>query len=175
MRAVAPGCGLALRSDPVILGFMSAERKETGKPEATRLQFSLRTFLIVILVSGCLFGGVGRAYRQQRALARVRELGGVVYTCPDGNIVDRLIWNPPVLYVELRGPAITDAELRHLKNLPEFNHLYLRQTQVTDAGLSHIVALSHLEVLTLEGNRISARRIQELKELMPYCDVQYTR
>lgn len=62
---------------------------------------------------------------------------------------------PNVVWLDLGGLAIGDAELAALKPLIALEKLDLRQTAVTDQGLIHLIGLTELRFLTLVGTRVS--------------------
>ncbi len=76
--------------------------------------------------------------------------------------------------LDLRGAAITDADLTHLEDLPNLRHLSLRGTAVTDAGLLHIRGLSQLQHLELRGTRILGAGLQHLPMSLESLDLTDT-
>jgi len=62
---------------------------------------------------------------------------------------------PNVVWLDLGGLAIGDADLAALKPLTGLEKLDLRQTAVTDQGLIHLIGLTELRFLTLVGTRVS--------------------
>ncbi|NQT17948.1 MAG: hypothetical protein HQ582_34670 [Planctomycetes bacterium] len=64
--------------------------------------------------------------------------------------------------VRLVGPAVTDAELKHVAALTNLRGLHLDGTKVTDAGMVHLKPLTKLETLYCVSLR-SARVREELK------------
>jgi len=62
---------------------------------------------------------------------------------------------PNLIWLDLGGTGIGDAELIFLKPLIHLEKLDLRQTRVTDQGLIHLMALTRLRQLVLVGTPVS--------------------
>ncbi len=62
---------------------------------------------------------------------------------------------PNVVWLDLGGLAIGDAELATLKPLSALEKLDLRHTAVSDQGLIHLINLKELRFLTLVGTQVS--------------------
>src|ERR1700687_3834088 len=92
-----------------------------------RARFGLRTLFALAIVLVATIGATAfalklyRALDQQAAIEEIRALGGTVYT--DGNVVDRLLWQPAIGYVDLRNTGVADGDLGILQRLPPFTHL----------------------------------------------------
>jgi hypothetical protein len=69
--------------------------------------------------------------------------------------------------LNLDGTEVTDAGLEHLKSLTELNHLNLSNTRVTDAGLEHLKGLPHLRVLILRQTRVTDAGVEKLWQTLP--------
>jgi hypothetical protein len=100
-------------------------------------------------------------------------------------------------HLSLIDTKLTDAGLKHLRELTRLYALYLSGTQVTDAGLEDLKGLSRLELLDLVNTKITdaataklrclrrlrrldLRRTQvtdtgadELREALPACEVYH--
>jgi hypothetical protein len=50
---------------------------------------------------------------------------------------------------------VTDADLVHLKGLPDTEYLNFENTKITDAGLVHLSGLTHLAYLTFHSTKIT--------------------
>lgn len=137
------------------------------------LQFSLRTFLLVVSALGCWLGWqVQRAERQKNAAEKIEALGGlVVYEHEldsDGYPIDFKRHLPP-------GPAW----LRRLLG----DHLFQRvaevyfgdQAKIVDDDLLHLRDLPGLKRVFLmprDQTMISERAIAELRRCLPRCEVE---
>ena len=62
----------------------------------------------------------------------------------------------PVVSLTLRG-RVTDADLVHLKGLPNLRELRFEETRVSNAGLVHLKDLPGLQTLELAGCRIQKK------------------
>lgn len=76
--------------------------------------------------------------------------------------------------LDLRGCAITDAELEYLASLPNLTGLELRGTAVTDAGIAQLAAL-RLKTLSLRGTKVGERNLPMLPATLQHLDLTDTR
>ena len=90
---------------------------------------------------------------QDAAIAAIQKLGGKVE------------YNDSRKSVSLRDLKITDADLKHLKELPDLTDLELRGTAVTDSGLAHLKDLNKLVILNLYDTTIGDAGLEHLKGL----------
>lgn len=67
--------------------------------------------------------------------------------------------------LDLRGAALSDADLATVGRLRHLTRLHLERTGVTDQGLAHLDSLRHLEYLNLHGTRVTDRGLQRLGTL----------
>ena len=166
-------------------------------------QFSLRTLLVVVTVATVAFG-VLVEYRRYRArvnaVAAIEKLGGKVtstyeererrFDDPGGhdaplsavtfylNITDadlkHLKGLPELKVLDLTNEAlITDVGLEHLKGLTNLEHLSLRNTKVTDAGLEHLEGMTKLESLDLRFTKVTDKGVKKLQKALPNCTIQH--
>lgn len=77
--------------------------------------------------------------------------------------------------LDLRGVAITDADLVHLRALHGLTSLNLRGTQVTDAGLHHLAGLTNLQTLELRGTAVTGATLGALPIGLQHVDLTNTR
>ncbi len=80
--------------------------------------------------------------------------------------------------LDIRGCNVTDSGLAHLKSLPQLAELVAHPTEhggglITDAGAAHLKEISTLKRIDLSGNRISNAAIDELKAVLPECEVTF--
>src|SRR5262245_15800676 len=117
--------------------------------------WSNRSFLLsagLILAAALLVAALTNDYRV--ALREVERAGGSTdATSFDGEHIG------PVRKVNLRGPAITDAEVErvapHLGQFPELFTLDLSMARVTDRGLGRLSGMNRLGDLLLRYTRVS--------------------
>jgi Leucine-rich repeat (LRR) protein len=83
-------------------------------------------------------------------IAEIKQLGGKM-------MVD-------VVTVNLDFSKVTDAQLAHLKELPELRHLSLAGTQITDAGLTNIKGLCELRSLSIGNTQITEAGLASVGE-----------
>jgi hypothetical protein len=117
-----------------------------------RLQFSLRSLLIVVSAVALLTARQSMlASRQREAVRAIHEIGGVVWyddETPDLDLSYRLIASYPhgslddffhsVIGVRLAGPRVHDEQLDVLRQLPRLTHVVLQDTMVTDAAIDRL-------------------------------------
>ncbi|MDA1049940.1 MAG: protein kinase [Planctomycetota bacterium] len=77
---------------------------------------------------------------------------------------------PKLGWLELNRSRITDEGLRHLVSLPLVD-LNLSQTNTTDTAVPFLQQLTTLKKLNLEGTRVSASALAELREALPSCRI----
>ena len=65
----------------------------------------------------------------------------------------------------LRSTKLTDAGMRHLRNLKELQFLDCKDVPLSDAGLEHIGTLSRLTCLDLSGTRVTSAGMKFLINL----------
>jgi hypothetical protein len=136
--------------------------KRASGPRAWRFRFSLKTLLLVVgLFCVALTAVLGtrplEAHKQRQTVAAIRGVGGTVlydyeydFTPENGRPPG---WQrsetPPhillllfgqdalanVVYVQLQGPRVSDADLVHLNSLPHLQHVHLAGTQVSDEAI----------------------------------------
>jgi hypothetical protein len=101
--------------------------------------------------------------REAEAVAVIEKLGGKVERDPNRE-------GQPVFKVKLGSTAVTDDDLKCLKELKDLRLLDLSFTQISDKGLVHLESLSQLEVVndgytkvTKEGRARLQKALPELK------------
>ena len=129
------------------------------------LSFSLRNFLLFVLLASLASGWIGirldSAGRQADAVKAILAAGGqVAYESP---VFDLLQRRPPLWMRRLLGPDFFrhvtevnlrytyagDAELEHIQHLTRLQSLDMRYTFASDAGLRHLRELDELRELRL--------------------------
>lgn len=113
------------------------------------------------------------------ALARIAELEGTTRKNISGEISeidlkytdvtddDLAMVNlfPYLRLINLSGcKKITDNGLKHLKELPRLQELYLFETNIGDKGLSHLTESTYLEKVCLDGTKITDAGLKYMKK-----------
>ncbi len=83
----------------------------------------------------------------ERALAQLEKLG------------------QDVLWLDLKGTMVSDAQLRLLPKLKNLQRLHLERTAVTDAGLAQVKLCAQLTYLNLYGTKITDAGLRQLSGL----------
>jgi hypothetical protein len=133
----------------------------TEKPKRRWFQFSLRTLLLLVLFCGAGLGLLGRKLEQtrrhirtrRRAVAELNKLGARLRYAREQRVwLARLLGDrlDPVVHVEVRGPAVTDRSLEHLKGLEQ------------------------LEELGLDGIPATPEAARNLRETLPECPIKHS-
>jgi Leucine-rich repeat (LRR) protein len=113
----------------------------------------------VLLFTGPSAWAQGDNAEQERAIARIENLGGKVE-------LDEQRPGKPVIKVDLRRTKITDADLEILKGLTQLRSLNLRSLgSITDAGTKHLKGLTALEHLDLGHTKVGDASLEHLKDL----------
>ena len=76
-----------------------------------------------------------------------------------------------VVGMELRRSEVTDADLEHIRWLPELKWLDIADTNTTDAGLENLKELDELEVLGIDGTKITEAGVEALRKRLPKCKI----
>lgn len=155
-------------------------------------RFSLRTLLLVILISavpiGWLTARVRYERRQQATLAPWREMGRVsAWNYDDDKRRLRMVALEPTKSVltdrerssfntlgrlRLGGPMVTDAWLANFRGADQLRFLELDGTGIGDAGLAHVATLRGLESLSLNQTAVTDAGMKHLTALSNLRDVQ---
>jgi hypothetical protein len=107
----------------------------------------------VLLVSGV--AGCGKD-----PTAKIERLGGRVATVEFG-------LEGIVRHVDLSNTRVTDAGLKHLKEMTDLQTLHLGRTKVTDAGLEHLKGMTRLKHLDLRNTQVTEAGANGLKQALP--------
>ncbi len=145
-----------------------------------RIHLGVRMFryilaaLFAAALSSSLYaeGPAARSDAENKAIARIRQLGGLVldvaqndphlevsYLQTDGKFSDDYLAPlkelKQLVHLNLRGQPVTDAQLAYLKDLSSLTELHLENTKITDAGLPNLRGLVNLEYLNLYGTAVT--------------------
>jgi hypothetical protein len=151
--------------------------------EVYRLQFSLKTLLLFMLVASSAFAWFGIYWRRHQHEAAV--LDALADYQPSVTRISGEVWldfsSSPVKAgdaalaevarldrvrsLNLFGCPVTDAGLAHLAHVDRLEYLYLSNTQVTDAGLAHLRGLPQLRTLLLDSTEITDAGLKHLEAL----------
>ncbi|SIO06832.1 Leucine Rich repeat-containing protein [Singulisphaera sp. GP187] len=155
-------------------------------PKPRRLTLSIRTVLLLVLVTAILIGWrSNRANQQRRTVALIKAAGGEVeYDYQYVN--DTKPWAPAwlrglfgdeyfqeVVYVYFMSPQQrpTAATMTAFEALNRLKKLYIQDSSQIGAGLIHLRGISHVESLDLEGpgvtdvGLVNLRYLTQLKHL----------
>lgn len=151
------------------------------KGKRRRLQFSLRTLLIlttaVAVGSGWLGRKIERKRKEREAIAGIAEAGGSVwYDYQQGPAAEPAgpAWLRGVLgdnffsevvKARLVGNSIGDAGLANVKGLPQLRALELSGAYVNEVGLANLKDLTELELLDLSTTNVSNAELANIKDL----------
>lgn len=143
-------------------------------------QLSLRTLMLLMLLSGCGFGWLGReiqrARRERKAIAAMR-FGDAKYSPISGAIpraaltwlgdlmgedlsvqvtsVNLRPYNDPIEFPDFDAATATDTDLVHIRQLTALRELWLTDTRVTDAALARLKQLTQLRRLDLSNTQVT--------------------
>ncbi len=154
----------------------------TPKPRR-RLQFSLRTMLVLVVICSLPCGWLGmklkQAKEQREAVNAIERLGGIVLYRPAsggmmragvdwaGKLLGERLCRDPVS-VDLSYNPVTDADLALLRKVTQLEvPLLKKNTPVGDAGLVHLRGLTRLYSLTLNNTQVTDAGVAELQKALP--------
>jgi len=144
------------------------------KPKRRWYQFSLKTLLVVLTLTGFVLGmAMLPAERQRRATQRVRAMGGSVYFAnprPDESAAASYLrkwlsrdYFDAVIEIDLVGSNVTDGDLKDFQGLTQVQRVFLDDTKVTDDGLAHLAGLVETRSLSLNNTCVTDAGIAHLQ------------
>ncbi len=146
-------------------------------------QYRLSTLMLVVTAAAIFLGvWTNRVRKQQRAVAAIRQRGGMVYYSYESGPAGPNPTPPgPAWLRDLLGidyldhvvavvcDVATDADLEPLEGLPYVESLWVvgqdHVCRVTDAGLAPIGRLRHLRNLSLHCDEITDAGLEHLESL----------
>jgi hypothetical protein len=159
------------------------------EPKLHWYQFSLRSLLVFGILCAipcsCVAVRMRTAERQGEATLAIENIGGraeyaYLFTSrlcpapPGPPWLRRLLGDDffaNVVWVDFEGTRVTDADLQHLKRLPQLSRLDLDGTQVTDADLVHLEGLTTLHYVRLDSTRVTRTGVLALRRALPTCEI----
>lgn len=156
----------------------------TARPSRRWLQFSLRTFVIVITLFSAWLGYISFRVREQRtAVARIKELGGHFQydyqwgvnpkpSPPGWSWLRRLVGDEPfqdVVFIRLDETTVSDTDLLLVSKLRRTRILCLDRTEISDQGLMYIRGMSELKHLGLAKTKVTTDGIRGLPQPRNGC------
>lgn len=123
--------------------------------------------MLAVVPFACYFAVMRWSHSQkahvQRAVRWAESLGGsgTSSQAPNGFEIHRLD-------IDLKGTAVTDADLAFLEGRTDLDYLNLSDTQITDAGLRHLRNAKKLTVLDLRGTQVTTEGVQTLRDALPH-------
>lgn len=76
--------------------------------------------------------------------------------------------------LNVSGTALTNDGCAHFQSLRELEILKLWSTSITDDAVPHLAKLTNLKALYLGDSLISAEAIEELKAVLPNCEIKWS-
>jgi hypothetical protein len=151
------------------------------------LRFSLRNFLLVVLVLGVILGWAGnllvKARQKSQVLAQIRAVEGrALYRRAEKNPVtgrDRYNERPPpgpffirhifgdevfadVEFVDFSSKVTSDSSLELLQQLPRLHTVLVYGPKVSDRGVGHLAGIANLQALNLFDTSVTADGLRQL-------------
>jgi hypothetical protein len=75
--------------------------------------------------------------------------------------------------IGLERTQVSDNSLRQLMDMPKLDNVDLTNTSITDAGLEFLSKIKTLEYLHVEGTRVTANGISQVRSALPNCEVAW--
>ncbi len=133
--------------------------------EQRRIRFLFPCLLACVVATLVAIGLTVWVQRTQSSIQEIMRMGGGVMWEP-GRPAWLLEWigdERKVVWVYLSHSKVTDAGLRHLRELTNLRGLILDGTQVTDAGLVHLKGLTNLRRLVLKNTQVTDAGVEKMK------------
>lgn len=150
-------------------------------------RFSLRTFLITIVVIGGVFGILGekilRKTKESSVIDNLRPFGasaefssgtvvGLRFDPAPSRVndshVDDICQLKDLLWLHLSFSDVTDDGVEKLLSLKRLRHVSVDNTKVTGRGVIKLAELPNLQILTVLESQISDELAVELKSKHPH-------
>lgn len=81
---------------------------------------------------------------------------------------------PRLRFLNLSGTPVNDECIKHIIRLSSLVRLDLTDTDVTDRGALSLASMPNLRVINLYGSLVSKVTVQELRQRLPRCEVNYS-
>lgn len=148
------------------------------------LQFSLRSFLVVVTI-GCVFlvWRVEPDLRRREAIKAIGAKGGqfiYIVDKDDATYTYRKQWvsydfeikepKGPPIGLFLHETTLSRDDLRMISRLDGLQILDIRDATFSDEDLGELRRLRSLRNLMLTTNRVSKKAIADLKRILPNCE-----
>ena len=141
-------------------------------------KFSLRAFLLAIPLVA-----LAMAYYQSEVMRLKRQHDAASYLVDEGvslqwrelpsgirsSVLTWLIGPEAVRHcvvVQAQNTNLSDRDLRHLRDMPYVQQLYLDGNPISDVGLEHVATLRQLRELSLSDTKVGNEGIQKLAGLL---------
>lgn len=163
------------------LGWNERMLETAVKPYRRFLRFSVRALLLFVLLAGvALAWGIYEARKQGIAVRALEKVGCEVDCGPRRLnqpmtpieqlrhlIGEENPWNGTEMWANIRTKKrqLADADLIHLRALPDLKVLHLAKTQVTDVGLANLRGLTQLEIIDLSDDAVTDASLGNLAGL----------
>ena len=139
----------------------------TAAKSSFRLQFGLRTILILILLV-CVGSSAYRRYAAYKAIDAIQKKAGFVRPDPKATGWRRIFSNDvyKVHHLSFHNSfGVTDEDVAAITRLPWLRRLSLHRTAVTDKSANYVSKLKHLEALSFQGTPITDDGLAKLAKL----------
>jgi hypothetical protein len=110
----------------------------------------------MLVFQGC---GGGPSLEQKAAMTRIAELGGKLNFKRGGYEVD------------LTKTPVEDADIAHLKAIPNLKNLDLQGTRITDEGARQLGSIDTLEIVYLQRTLVTPEAAAELRKALPKAEI----
>jgi hypothetical protein len=147
---------------------------EQFMPTTTRIQFSLRRWLVLVTLAILVVGAISRRIvrvdeklqREKNAIAAIERAGGRV----GGYLRHGDVW------IDFSNSQLTDSDLKallpSLQAIDGLKYLKLSKTQVSSVSAGSLIQLNDdINVIDLSDTKIQRPAIAQLKKKFPTADI----
>ena len=79
---------------------------------------------------------------------------------------------PQLNTLDFKNTPVTEGGLKHLRDMPKLRWLLL--TEITDAGVPHLMEMQNLKRLSVNRNKVSEAKLEQLKKAIPKVVIHCT-
>ncbi len=140
---------------------------EPGQKRPTEIPDKPGDGLIVLVLERDKTPGSAKKVKETKVIAEIEQAGGNAHY-GEGAAADQLY----VSLVQEKGDKDLERIAPFLKQFNNIEHINLTRTAVSDAGLDHLKHMTKLQLLILNGTKVTHAGIADLKKALPKLQIE---